>query len=518
MSRPLPIFLSVLLAVSSAFPAAGDRVTFTSPRALTLNHQTAVRFLRQATWGPDSRAIDQLKAGSFEAFLADQFAKRPTVFPPELSSESLEYLQEFWMRMAMTGQDQLRSRTAWALSQIWVVSAVEVDCTEAMVEYSKNLHASAFGNFRDLMKTITLTPAMGEYLDMVNNGKGDPAQGIMPNENFGRELLQLFTIGLNKLNIDGSSVLDANGQPIPTYSQADVVAISRAFTGWTYNDGKVGPPSEFQHAQNYRLPMEPVASQHDTGSKTFLGATIPAGQTPQQDLDQALDIVFNHPNVGPFIGRHLIQRLVTSNPTPAHIRAAAEAFNNNGQGVRGDLKAVLTAILLHPDAQATLPNDGKLQEPALFITAMLRALDARVTDTPYITDFTKEMGQNLFYSPSVFNYYSPFFRAPNTNILGPEFQIFTNSISLSRANFVARLLRGDFNSGITVYYAPYQMALLQGPDALLDKISNLFLGGTMPSQLRSEIKTAMQKAESTDEKIQTALYLTLTSPLYQVER
>ncbi|MGC4082940.1 MAG: DUF1800 family protein [Vicinamibacterales bacterium] len=291
--------------------------------------------------------------------------------------------------------------------------------------YHRLLLRDAFGNYRDLMRDIATNPAMGRYLNMLNN-RSQAVTGVPPNENFARELMQLFTLGIPTLNADGAQVV-VNGQQVPTYSEQDVRELARILTGWTFGDGNPATAPRRQGRENYTVPMEAVARYHDTDAKTFLGVSFPAGQTAEQDLAQALDVLFNHPNVGPFVSRQLIQQLVTSNPSPAYVAAVAGAFNDSG-GVRGNLAAVVRAILTHPEATMSTTN-GKLAEPALFVVSILRGLNASVTDHPFMSDRAEQMGQKVLYPPSVFSYYSPGYRVRGTDngfgvpLGGPEFQI-----------------------------------------------------------------------------------------------
>jgi uncharacterized protein (DUF1800 family) len=260
--------------------------------------------------------------------------------------------------------------------------------------------------------------------------------------------------------------------------------------------------------------MKTVDRFHDTGQKVVLGQTFPAGQTAQQDFDQALNVVFNHHNVGPFLVRELIQRLVTSNPSPTYIGDVAAVFNNNGQGVRGDLKAVVKAILLHPEAANGTPTSGKFSEPALFELTFVRALNASVADHPVLSDPSQEMAQQIWFAPSVFNYFSPNFRAGS--LFAPEMQIWTTATAMTRTNFVASLISGGFGSEITVDYTRFNNVAAD-PNALLDTVDSLIMGGTMSSQMRQSIATALGTVKGTQERVRTALYLTAVSMQYQVE-
>ncbi len=493
--------------------SAKPQAPISPPEVISDADKARWRLLRQATWGPTQADFDRLKQMGTATWLDEQFAQLPSAYPDALLDKSMEWTEEHFFQLALTGNDQLRQRVAWALSQIWVVSGVELVRSDAMIPYIRLLQDRAFGNFYDLMRDVTLNPAMGEYLDMVNNKKTSGA--IMPNENFAREVLQLFTIGLTELNPDGSARTNAMGQPLATYGQDDVLELARVFTGWTYPDDVAGQPTKLNRAR-YDRPMEAVEAFHDTGAKRFLGTDVPPGMTTQQDLENALQIIFRHPNVGPFICRQLIQRLVTSNPSPAYIAAVAAVFANNGSGVRGDLRAVVRAILMHPEAQLTTPTAGKLAEPALFITRQLRAIGGAVADYPFMADLSADMGQRIFHSPSVFNYYSPNFRIPGTALTGPEFQLYTTASAMTRANFVATLISGGFGSEVTLNLTPWT-ALAANAGALVNQIDRLAFGGTMSAEVRTAMLTAIGRAPNAREKVLTAFYVAFTSSQFQVE-
>ena len=386
----------------------------------------AFQFLRQATWGPKPGDVEALKAlgkDGKDAFLTQQLSAPASILPDALFDKPIDDAQEYFMSIALTGQDQLRQRIAWALHKIWVVSAVEVPGARAIVTYYRLLQNGAFGNYRDLMRNVTLNPAMGQYLNMLNS-RSEAVTGTPPNENYSRELMQLFTLGIPTLNQDGTQVLDAQRQQIPVYTEQDVKELARIFTGWTFGDGNPATVPRAAAKENFTVPMEAVVRRtrdgqpitpgyHDTGAKRFLGHDFPAGQSAQQDLDQALDVLFNHPNVAPFVSRQLIQQLVTSNPSPAYVSAIAAVFNGSG-GTRGDLAAVVRAILTHPEASTSTLTSGKLAEPVLFVVSMMRAFNASVTDHPFMSNRAEEMGQKVFYPPSVFSYFSPGYRVRST--------------------------------------------------------------------------------------------------------
>jgi uncharacterized protein (DUF1800 family)/fibronectin type 3 domain-containing protein len=504
----------------SAEVSATPEAPAPNPDPTTLS---AFQLLRQSTWGPRPGDVERIVNGGptgIDALLAEQLSAPPSVYPDTLFDQPLEVSQEHFMQLAMSGPDQLRQRVAWALHKIWVVSGVEVNSSRAIVTYYRLLMAGAFGNYRDLMRAVTLNPAMGRYLNMVNN-RAQASTGVPANENYARELLQLFTLGLTALNPDGTPIVDAAGQPVPSYTEDDVKALARILTGWTYGDGNPGTTPTGGADQNFGVPMEAVARYHDVTAKVFLGEAFPAGQTAERDLDQALDVIFEHASVGPFIARQLIQQLVTSNPRPAYVGDVAAVFSGTG-GTRGDLGAVVRAILTHPDASLTAPASGKLAEPVLFVTSQLRALNATVTDHPFMSDKVAEMGQNVFFPPSVFSYFSPGFRVRGTGtppLGGPEFQGLTSVTALVRANFVGSLLGGRFGEAVTIDYTPF-VARAAVPADLVDHVSLALVGGRLTAEDRTEIIAAVTAtpATSAQERVRTALYLTLVPGLSQVDR
>jgi uncharacterized protein (DUF1800 family) len=490
--------------------------------ALVVDGETlaAFRLLRQSTWGPRPGDVDYVRSIGAEAFLAEQFGAPPSVYPATLFTQPIEASQEYFMRLALTGPDQLRQRLAWALHKIWVVSAVEVDSAAGIVTYHQALLNGAFGSYRDLMRTITLTPAMGRYLNMLNN-RSEQVSGVPANENYARELMQLFTIGIPKLNQNGTPILDELGAPDPAYTEQDVKELARILTGWTFGDGNPATSPVKLGKENYRVPMEPVAAYHDSGAKMFLGEYFPAGQSVEEDLDQALNVLFSHPNLAPFVSRQLIQQLVTSNPSPSYVSDIAAVFSSSS----GNLMSVVNAILLHPEAGMTTSTSGKLAEPVIFVVSMLRALDAQVTDHPFMSDKAEEMGQKVFFPPSVFSYFSPGYRVRGTAapgaqpLAGPEFQIFTSVTSMVRANFAAALLAGWFGADVSFDRSTFTTRARDAA-ALVDFCNLTFMGGRMSPAERSELIAAVRvtPVENVGERSRTALYLTLVMAGSQVDR
>jgi uncharacterized protein (DUF1800 family) len=516
-----------------------------------------LRFLEQATFGPTPELDQRVKRLGLRIWLNEQFNEPyPTIPYPELALMPTNvpstcdttcqrdfytmYLPQRWFfQEALYGNAQLRHRVAWALSQQWVISGVDTQQASYMITYHKILSQHAFGNYRDLMRDMTLNPGMGNYLDMVRSTRNSP------NENYAREILQLFSIGLFMLNQDGTLQRDAQGNTVPTYDQNTVNNFTKVFTGWNFCNTAATCPNFVTGTVNYKDPMvvSPTnGSNHDVTAKTLLiypgapNTNIAANTSAATELDQALDNIFNHPNVGPFVSRFLIQHLITSDPTPAYVGRVAAVFNNNGSGVRGDMKAVIKAILLDPEARGnskTDPNYGKLREPVQLATNLLRSIGVTAANGTgqsdgYINPQISSMGQNVFNSPTVFNYYSPDYIVPGTGLNGPEFGILTTGTAIARANFANTMV---FNRINTSSFAPTGTALnlaemqaLATADTtgnqLLDALNQKMMHGTMSSQMRSSILTAVQAVASTTplQRAQQAIYLIATSSQYQVQR
>jgi uncharacterized protein (DUF1800 family) len=492
----------------------------------------ADRFLQQTTFGPTQALITQVQYSGLQGFLTAQYALPITKYPLPASGESgLNAVQQRFFVQNLTAQDQLRQRVAFALSQIFVIGGAKITDPTAYTNYLQLLENDAFTNYRQIMQDVTVSPAMGDWLDMVNNGKPNTSQGDHANENYAREFMQLFTIGTAELNPDGSYQLDSGANQIPTYTQNTVQEFALAYTGWTYPLAP-GATQRTYNSVYWTGPMVAVDSNHDTSAKQLLvypgvsgGGTLPAGQSAAEDLQGALDNVFHHPNVGPFVSNELIQHLVTSNPSPAYVQRVASVFNDNGSGVRGDMKAVITAILMDPEARrgddpaTALGTDGHLQEPILYMTGLLRAFGAS-SDGSNLAYYGSGMGQEALYSPSVFNFYSPSYVIPGTTMYGPEFQILTTATSLNRVNWVNSLVFGSIGSGTTMNFSGYATQA-SNPSALLGSLNTLLLHGSMSSDMQSSILTAMQAVPSGSkqalQQAQAAIYLIATSSQYQVQ-
>ena len=487
----------------------------------------ARRFLEQAAFGPTPSDASNVQSLGFQGWLNQQFTM-PQVSNYSAITSSQGGMPTHFLTNAVMNADQLRQRVAFALSQIYVTSLQKLIWNDNMTSFQNMLLADAFTNYRQIMADVTLSPAMGQYLDMANNAKADPTTGALANENYARELMQLFTIGTQLLNQDGSLQLDSSNLPIPTYSQPTITEFARVYTGWTYAPNP-GQSVQWNTYISSNGPMVAYAPEHDTGSKQLLnGAISPAGLTPQQDLDAALDNIFNHANVGPFVGKQLIQHLVKSNPSPAYIARVAAAFNNNGQGVRGDMQATISAVLLDPEARANdnggsdQPGDGHLQEPALFISGMIRAFGGQMNDQNYFEWDLVNLGQDLFSSPSVFNYYSPTYGVPGTSLLGGEFEIHTPNNAIWRADMVRTLFSQwsnpvqDYGPGTTVDLTPF-LSLAATPATLVSALDLTLTHGTMPSPMKSQLVNAVTAdSGSALQKVEDAIYLILTSGYYNV--
>jgi hypothetical protein len=348
--------------------------------------------------------------------------------------------------------------------------------------------------------------------------------------------MQLFTIGLSQLNLDGTLKLDASGNAIPTYDQTTIQNFAKVYTGWTYPP-KPGTVPRIHNPANYDGPMVAFESNHDTTSKTLLnGLVLPAGQTAEQDLEAALDNIFNHPNVGPFIGKQLIEHLVGSNPSPAYVARVASVFNDNGSGVRGDLQAVIRAILLDTEARqgdngpfASGPADvpsAHLREPVFVIASILRGLGALVNDTNNLTAQASNLGQILFTPPTVFNYFAPGYHippdiTPGQSLLGPEFQLDSPSNAVARFNLVNNMIYGNLGAGAVIDLTPFSNLGSKPPD-LVDAISQVFMDGQMPPQVQTALLGAINAITGTTAAVnkaraQAAIYLTVSSSYYNVE-
>ncbi len=551
----------------------GDRVRFMMQAGFGVNSAVEFRLRRigYSTWLEEQMEQKYFPSGEerFSTFPYPPFRPVATMPPVDCNGTSgvndpidpvpLCYrnnysmfpVQNWFYREALYGEDQqLRRRVSWALSQIFVVGGRETEQSGRMLEYIKLLDRHAFANYRDILREVTLHPTMGNYLDMARSTR------FNPNENYAREILQLFSIGVDVLNQNGTPVLNQQGGRIPTYNQTNVDNFTKVFTGWTSCNGPECPNRE-QGISNYIDPMAVNPTNHDNTEKVLLrGEILPAGQAPDLDLKRALDNIFHHSNVAPFVSKLLIQQLVTSNPTPAYVGRVAAVFNNNGLNVRGDMKAVVRAILLDPEARGNLKTDpdyGHLREPVLFVTNLLKPFnpianvnagaDCNGQSDGVLNIATIPLDQDAFNPPTVFNYYPMDYIIPGTNLSGPEFGIFSTGTALKRPNFVNQFVAPNNNPatpGIprninqpatNVNYAPcgtrIDIARLQAlvtsdptGTTLIDTLNRELLHGSMSPAMRTDISTAVQSVAASNplKRARTALYLVATSPQFQVQR
>lgn len=524
----------------------------------------ASRFLAQATFGPTPEAIAELRnlGYDYNAWIDREVAKPATYAAPlaveaktsgQITSITNAHNRRARNQVMIAGGDQLRQRVAYALSQIFVISdnvSAISNAQEGSSSYYDMLVRDSFGSFRQLLMDVTRHPMMGRFLSHYRNRKANATTGTRPDENYAREVMQLFTIGLYRLNADGTYQTDGTGRPLEAYTNDQITEFARVFTGFTDEDNNpaaVGTGTgrtDFPRvtAQNYTDPMKMWDLQHDMGAKnlhSYPGArkpTLPANQTGLQDIDDAIDNLVEHPNTGPFIARLLIQRLVLSNPSDGYVSRVAAAFANNGRGQRGDMVAVVKAILLDQEARAPAflvdPEHGKLREPFLRVTHLLRAFRYRVTGTLLPYDFgsgvtENTLGQFPMSSPSVFNFYLPDYEPPgvisDAALVGPEFQILNAVFGITTPNGFYNLITtnvGNFSLDLSP-----QAALTDNPAALVDNIDQLLTHGTLSAGTREKIitavngvTTAMVPTGSTLAltKARLAVYLVAISPDFAV--
>jgi uncharacterized protein (DUF1800 family) len=533
---------SLLVAGCGGGSAGTAPVATPAPAVLKpADRAEALRFLTMSTFGPTEADATQLQAVGYSAWIDAQLALPASshrsnwqaadaalkAADATASAGTAQVLESFW-KQALTGPDQLRQRVAFALSQIMVLSSADGEVSNqprALAAWLDMLNTDGLTTYRQLLESVARHPLMGRYLTHLRNQKADPATGRVPDENFAREVMQLFSIGLVRLNADGSPQL-VGGQPVETYGPADISGIAKVFTGWSFacpahpnnscffsgsSAGVSDPDREFKAMLGY-------PQFHSTEAKSFLGVTVPAQTTadPSASLKLALDTLAAHPNVGPFIGRQLIQRLVSSNPSPAYVAAVSAVWADNGAGVRGDMKAVIKAILLHPEARSTSGTgsnaSGKLREPVLRLSAYLRAFPHTSDTGAWKVGDTDNpgtaLGQTPLRAPSVFNFYRPGYKAPNSRsaaagLVAPELQLLNETsvagwISFMRDNLSSGV--GQFNgvvAGTTLNRRDLQrawtdeLALADTPDALAGAVIGKLLAGQAATALRVDIVDAV---------------------------
>ena len=484
------------------------------PAISATDRLSAIRFLEQASFGPTTAEITAVQAVGLKYWMAQQANLPASGMADDLNTNQVT--NQLFLNMYQ-GSDQLRQRMMFALSQILVVSSEKNINGEELVPWVKLLSKHAFGNYRALLRDVSLSPTMGKYLDLANSKKSTTTTA--PNENYARELMQLFTIGLVQLNQDGSLKLDAQGRSIPTYDQTTIREVARALTGWTYPT-RPGATTGQSNWEYFIGLLEPRPQYHDSGIKTLLNGTqIPAAQTVTQDLDAVLDNLFQHPNLPPFIATRLIRSLVTSNPSPGYIQRVADVFANNGQGTRGDLWAVLNAILTDTEAtgEPTL-QQGRLKDPILHIMQLGRALGAPITDPGMFMYIFRGLGEQLLSPSTVFSFYSPLNKLPqHPGLFGPEFQIYSPALAIQRANFIYQILSGQIGSAFTINLNQF-ITLAGNPVALVEQVNQSLMFGRMSNELQQIILTVTQATPDTHNRVLGALYLAAISSEYSTQR
>jgi uncharacterized protein (DUF1800 family) len=536
-AQPMQISVVVQNPNPGATQSTAVTVSLSGPQ---VSATAAARFLDQTSFGPTADSIAHVQQIGLQAALLEQFNQPTTLYsePPAPDSEcaSSNYVctQSDFFKIGVWGNDQLRQRVAMALSEIWVAPVLEAN---AMPFYLNTLGNDAFTNYRTIMEDTTLTPQMGVYLNMWNSG--NPAAGQIANENFGREMMQLFSLGVNMLNPDGTEQTDGSGNTTPAYTELQVQAFARAYTGWTSANADGSAPSAFNWSTpNWLHAMVPVENRHDQTAKILLnGTTLPAGQTAEEDLKGALDNIFAHPNVGPFICRQLIQHLVTGNPSTGYVQRVSAVFANNGSGVRGDMKAVLTAILMDQEARAgdsqtgdqaesnPAVDGGHLREPLLWTTNLLRAVGATQTKAadPYplvsVAQALYGLGEEPFSQQSVFNYFSPQYVVPQTAINSPEFGLENTGSIIPRLTLANNIIHNGA-AGMTIDLSATSAIGRQASDpaALADYLGMLFMHSQMPTDMRSDLITGISAIPATDlqSRAEIAVYLVVTSSQYKI--
>jgi uncharacterized protein (DUF1800 family) len=525
----------------------------------------------QSTFGPTEDDINELVSLGYSAWMRRQLARTSQPNVDELRIIQADYaargdsigpeaLAEIAWRDMIEGEDQLRQRMAFALSQILVVSYENPDVAEtpaAVAFYMDVLNRNAFGNYRTLLEDVTYSPAMAKFLTYLNNRKEDPSINRVPDENYARELMQLFTIGLVQLNPDGTPRLDANNGQIETYTNADITGLAKVFTGLSWDDGDFGGnnPDQTIPAAAY-TPLAIFESEHSTSEKTFLGATIAANTTAAASIDTALDTLFNHPNIAPFVSKQLIQRFVTSNPSPQYVSRVTAAFETGwfqlpdgssiGSSQRGDLSAVISAILMDDEARVLTnrdnPNYGKVREPVVRFTHWARNAglnsvsvlgDDKLDGQRRILDAAapSELAQQAFRSPSVFNFYRPGYVAAGSQtstagLVAPELQITTTATVTSFANYMhQRIEESDAQQTFRPGYAP-ELSLADNADALVDRLNLIMTAGAMTTETRANIIAAVNSIQIRPDsapqdrrrRVNAAMLMVVLSSEYFVQR
>jgi uncharacterized protein (DUF1800 family) len=526
--------------------------------AVAVDPADAVRLAKQATFGPTKAVVDDITSQGVTTWVDGQLAATGSTYSDYLAKTyaqpncntaadvalciqlkfRAQQVSTRFYQNALTKPDQLRQRVAFALSQMIVTSGLKVESTAGIAGFQQIMLDNAFGNYRTILRQVTLNPAMGDYLDLAGSDRSQP------NQNYARELLQIFSIYPSQLRQDGTIIVDATGASVPTYTEHDVGEVARALTGWTYaRYGSTSVPFH-ERPRNYAVPMVQLPASYnafDAGGKTFLDTTVQPGATPEQNVDAVIDAAFKHPNVGPYVSKQLIQHLVTSNPSPEYVSRISAVFADNGQKVRGDLKAVVRAILLDPEARGPVRTDasyGKLKEPVLYITSFLRVMGA-TGDGFFAFARGHDLNQRVFEAPSVFNFYPWDYPLQGTKLVNPSAKLAGGGLDFERNNFAfyytvlddilgagrdyQKIPSLGSNSGTKVDWKQWE-TFGTNVDGMIDRMNLLLLANSMTPEQRSALKTAMMSvtdgtgAKLARKRAQAGLYIILSSPQFQVDR
>lgn len=542
--------ISVAAMASLGLPACGDGgsppvagpTPAPTPTPVPPTSSEAARFLGQASLAATEDEINAVVSSDYESWLDQQFETPGNgsrwdwlmangYFDETYRNGVNGADQSIWYK-AITSPDGVRQRVTLALSEIFVIGQSNINGAGGwkgfgVAEYMDLLERHAFGNYRELLGEVTLSHQMGCFLSMRNSKKANAA-GRAPDENYAREVLQLFSIGLYELSVDGEIARDAQNNPIETYNSDDIAGLARAFTGWNTNNYDAAVPDHWQR------PMRFIPDNHEPGEKKFLGLTIAPGTDGEQAMQLALDRIASHSNVGPFISKQLIQRLVTSNPSPAYVQRVATVFNDDGLGERGNLKAVIKAILLDSEARAAVePQDntsGKLREPMLRFLQWARTFKAVDASGEWnihsLSNSATALGQSPLRSPSVFNFFRPGFVPPNTalgnlNKVAPEIQITSETTVIGYANFMQSVIRNGRNNVKADYST--ELALADDPQALVDRVQLLLAANQLSATTVATIVNAIESMPSTTDehkrrRVEATVLLVMISPDYLVQK
>lgn len=545
--------IALSLGLSGCFEPAAP----TTPPAA----DTAARFLNMTTFGATQADVDRLVELGYEGWLNEQFTAAPIDShyayadrggPPNCDVCPADaiggVIESFWFQ-AVKSPDQLRQRVALAWLELFVVSAATDSAIElepyAMAAYLDLLSKNAFANYRQILEAVTLSPAMGHYLSHMQNDKEDPSTGRLPDENYAREVMQLFTIGKWTLNSDGTRATDGQGNPLPTYTQDDVMGLAKVFTGWSWGGADTsearwaGGPIDFAMAHSWDLPMQPYEQHHSTSATQIVGGvTIPANTSARDSMKIALDTLANHPNVGPFIATHFIKRLTSSNPSPEYVARVASVFNANKQNERGNMQSVIRAILFDPEVwdgrHLTSPTWGKPREPIVKAAHLVRSLSCKASSGTYAMGTLQatnyDLGQPPLMSNSVFNFFLPDHQPQGElstmNLSAPEFQIANDSTTIGHMNYVWSLLGFGLTTNQNSLVCDYSAftPLASQPDALIDALVNRLIGTPISARGRQVIKDGVSSIADNgtlaarENRVKTALLLLASTPEFNVQR